>query len=322
MSKEIGGYFELERFSGCHYHQNAIKLNSGRGCLAYAIKLRSIKKIWLPDYLCDSLVNLCRRENVDISFYTIKDNFLPDYDTLCLRDNEWMLLVDYYGQLRSEDVSFALDFCNGNLIVDETQGFFRKPWIGADTLYTCRKWFGVPDGGYLATKDNLKVTEVISKDISYQRMSHVLGRLELTASEFYAEASKNNDLFSDQPPKYMSALTENILSAINYNEVRKAREENWQYVAELLESTNRLCLHACEAPFMYPYLVADASGVRERLAQQKIYVPTLWPNVLREQKRESVAYDYAANILPLPIDQRYDRSDMEYMVKVVKLCLN
>ena len=35
--KEIGGYLELERFSGSLYHDNALALSSGRACLAYLI---------------------------------------------------------------------------------------------------------------------------------------------------------------------------------------------------------------------------------------------------------------------------------------------
>ena len=36
-----------------------------------------------------------------------------------------------------------------------------------------------------------------------------------------------------------------------------------------------------------------------------IYIPTLWPNVLEECPQGSLEYHYAADILPIPVDQRY-----------------
>lgn len=37
------------------------------------------------------------------------------------------------------------------IILDNTQSFFQKPISGIDTIYSCRKYFGVPDGAYLST---------------------------------------------------------------------------------------------------------------------------------------------------------------------------
>ena len=34
MHKEIGGYLELERFSGPMMHEDALALSSGRACLS------------------------------------------------------------------------------------------------------------------------------------------------------------------------------------------------------------------------------------------------------------------------------------------------
>ena len=50
MRKEIGGYLELERFTGPMLHDGALALSSGRACLSYLIEQRGIRKIALPDY--------------------------------------------------------------------------------------------------------------------------------------------------------------------------------------------------------------------------------------------------------------------------------
>ena len=55
MSKEIGGYFELELSISEYLHSDCVPLNSGRNCLKYLIQKRDIRDIWIPDYICDAV---------------------------------------------------------------------------------------------------------------------------------------------------------------------------------------------------------------------------------------------------------------------------
>ena len=73
---------------------------------------------------------------------------------------------------------------------------------------------------------------------------------------------------------------------------------------------------------MYPLLVKDGAEIRKRLQEKKIYVPTMWPNVLESLAHEETEYALAKNILPLPCDQIYDLNDMQYLVKEVYKCLS
>jgi len=75
--KEIGGYIEFEHYHGKQFHEEAIKLNCSRNCLAYLIKLRDIKHIYVPYFLCDSVLNVCKKYGVEVSFFNIDENFLP-----------------------------------------------------------------------------------------------------------------------------------------------------------------------------------------------------------------------------------------------------
>lgn len=316
MDRGIGGYLELENYQGEHYHKNAIALNCGRGGLAYLIELRRIKAVWLPDFMCDSVSALFRREKVKIHTYKIGKDFLPIYD-FGVADDEWLLVNDYYGQIQKADVDQACKYSNGRLIVDETQGFFRQPWKNADTIYSCRKWFGVADGGYLVTCDGRRLQRELVQDESHNRMAHVLGRFERPSSEFYDRASANNEFFGDQPAKYMSLITENLLRIVDYEEVKERRNRNWKYLEKCLGDTNQMNPLKPDVPFMYPYLTEDTTGMRSLLAEKKIFVPILWPNVLKECGRDSVAYGYANNIMPLPIDQRYGLYEMDYIVSAM-----
>ncbi|URW87444.1 hypothetical protein M5E86_08915 [Blautia wexlerae] len=75
-----------------------------------------------------------------------------------------------------------------------------------------------------------------------------------------------------------------------------------------------------EGPFAYPYFHADGMKLRRYLAEKKIFVPTYWKNIIENSETKSLEYTWAANILPLPCDQRYSVEDMKYMASVVREC--
>ena len=311
--KEIGGYIELDTYRLPMLHEGAIALNCGRNCLAYLIKAKNIKKIKVPYFMCDSVFEVCKKYGAEISFYHINENFLPE--DIELADGEWLYLINYYGQL---DVRYIekLKYGFGRIIIYNAQSYFEMPLSGVDTLYTCRKFFGVADGAFLYTDKLLE--EDLQRDESFERMHFLLGRFERTASEFYSENVANNRLFSSEPVKKMSKLTNNLLHAIDYEFVKNRRTCNFRLCHEKLGKINQLKLREIEGAFAYPLLVENGAEIRRKLQQQKMYVPTLWPNVLNETEKTSLEYKFAENILPLPVDQRYSEDDINELITFVK----
>ncbi|MFW5983430.1 MAG: hypothetical protein ACOCQ4_02930, partial [bacterium] len=57
----IGGYFELELNKGEEFHKNALKLNTGRNAFEYVILEKQYKKVWLPYYMCDVMLEPLNR---------------------------------------------------------------------------------------------------------------------------------------------------------------------------------------------------------------------------------------------------------------------
>lgn len=310
---EIGGYIELEKNKGQMLHEEAVKLNCGRNALAYLIESKEIRAVAMPEFMCDSCAAILEKYNVAVRYYPIGLDFKPK--DIKVRGNEWLYLVNFYGQLSNDYIADVKREC-GNIIVDNAQAYFQPPLEGTDTLYTCRKFFGVSDGAVLYTDG--KMSRDIPQDFSYERMGFLLGRFERTAAEFYSEYVKNNDFFQNEPIKKMSKLTENFLHGINYEYVKKCRTENFKYLHDKLSKKNKLTLSIPEGAFMYPFYVENGMEVRKVLQAKKIYIPTLWPVVFRLCKEGDLEYDMAQNILPLPVDQRYGIEDMEYLVSEAK----
>ena len=231
--KEIGGYIELDTYTGKMLYDDGIKLNCGRNALEYIIKAKQIHKILMPKFMCDSCDDVLKRNHVDVQYYSIGNNFKPK--SLTQEDDAYLYVVNYYGQLSNE----YLRSLGNKIIVDNAQAYYQKPIDNVDTIYTCRKFFGVADGAVLYTNKRIDVSE---RDESFERMHFLMGRFERTASEFYLEYVDNNKFFKNEPIKKMSKLTENFLHGIDYDRIKERREENFTFLNKELQGINQLKL--------------------------------------------------------------------------------
>lgn len=310
--KEIGGYIQFEKNYGSIYHEGAVALNCGRNALAYLIKAKQIKKIVLPYFLCHSVRNLCTKHDVAVRFYHINESLVPD--NVHLEPDEWLYVVNYYGQLSQETI-LLLNRHFKRVILDNAQDYFRMPIEKMDTIYSCRKFFGVSDGAFLYT--DLLLKEQIPQDESFERMGFLLGRFERSASEFYQDYVHNNDSFDDAEMLKMSKLTANILRGIDFHRVKALRTANFSYLHERLYSVNQLSLIHTEGAFAYPLWLKNGAMIRRELISRKVFVPLLWPNVLEDVSSSALEYDFADNIIPIPCDQRYGKEEMKYICDLV-----
>lgn len=314
--KEIGGYFGLEESTRNEYYPKLVALNTGRNALLYVLKARKIEKIYIPYYLCDTVSEICKKYKYEFEYYHIDKSFKPIFSKP-LKKSEYIYIVNYFGQIsNSELLKYKVEY--KNVIFDNVQAFFQKPIKGIDTIYSCRKFFGVPDGSYLSTETLLKKS--LEQDVSSNRMSHILGRFETTASDYYGLFQKNDESFYDLELKSMSKITHNLLKNIDYKSVRKIREQNFKFLDRALSKKNFLQLKCPKGPYCYPFLWRDGSKLRNQLASHRIYIPTLWPNVLEMDL--GFEKQYAQDILPIPCDQRYELSDMKYLVEKINAIIN
>ena len=315
--REIGGYIELDTYHLPMLHEGALALNCGRNALAYLLRARRIKKLWIPKFICDSVTGVCEREKVPYALYSVGMDFLPAQE-IELGEDEWFYFVNYYSQFDNAKISeYAVHY--QRVIVDQAQSYFQPPLPGVDTIYTCRKYFGVADGAFLYT--DARLPEALPLDESFDRMRFLLGRFERTASEFYGEYAANNDFFHTEPIKRMSKLTRNLLHGIDYERVRAVRRENFAFLHQALGEKNGLRLNDEPGTFMYPLLLANGAEVRKKLQAQKIYIPTLWPDVFTWCGEDEPAYELAKNVLPLPVDQRYGETEMRRMAGEIEACM-
>lgn len=314
IMEAIGGYFSLELPHYEEYHKDAIRLNIGRNCLEYILRARRYKKVYIPFYTCDVVLEPFKKLGVPYEYYHIDVHF-EIRDCFTLEEGEALLYTNYYG-LKQRYVEQLASKVGDRLIVDNTQAFYAKPVAGIDTFYTCRKFFGVPDGAYLYTDKQMDVE--LEQDQSYERMLSLTKRIDLSPEAGYQDFRDTSKALVGQPIKRMSKLTQRMMQGLDYKAVAKQRRDNYQMLHESLGKENNLELPLEEdaVPMVYPYLV-PVKGLREKLIENKIFVARYWPSVLECTTPDDIDYLLAFQMQPLAIDQRYGEEEMKRIIEIL-----
>ena len=93
---EIGGYFEFSLSNSAQFpYPNAFKYHSARSAFYDLIRKSKIKKIWMPRFICDSMLEPLKLLNVEVLFYNLQANFFPVLPEK-LNKNEYLFYVNYF----------------------------------------------------------------------------------------------------------------------------------------------------------------------------------------------------------------------------------
>lgn len=319
MKDEIGGYFNIELPTNNHFlHEDGLCVNSGRNALLLLLlSIKNIKHLWAPHFMCNVVFDIIKKTDISCLYYSINED-LEIKDFISLGKDDYLLVTNYFGLKESyiQELNLKYGF---HLIVDYSQSFFSPIKIGQKAFFSPRKFFGVPDGG-IAYSNEIISLDKYAQDISYNRCNHMLKRLDINASSAYKDYVYNNSLLKDKEIRRMSKLTTSILKSIDYQKVKDVRLSNFSILHEGLKGTNKLDFSKFEGyicPMVYPYL-SDDIRMKQKLIQNKIYVPTYWPNVLEQCNKNTTEYILSNQIVPIPIDQRYGKDEMDYIVKIIK----
>lgn len=314
--RPIGGYFELELPAGTEFHTGPVlRFNTARNALKYFVQKQGIGQIFLPAYICNSVVQVLKSAGVKIQEYSLAKDFMPDLPT-DIPDQAYLLYVNYFG-LHTQNV-LAVTEQYPNTIIDQSQAFYAPPQ-GAASIYSPRKFFGVPDGGYLYADI---AADQIPPDTSVGYVESLLQRLDDNLTRGFKQFQTTEALLAERPVMGMSNLTQRLLKSIDYQTIKAVRRTNFQFLADHLAPYNTLSvsLESEEVPMVYPFLPANGDYHR-KLWEEMVFAPYLWQDVRRKSGRDTLAGELSHRLLPLPIDQRYSINDMHRIISVVKRIL-
>lgn len=332
----IGGEFEIDLSNykdsrlikpGAYYYA------SGRAAL-YQI-LRSISrietKVWLPEWLCSSVVDAVKRAGYQYAHYSLDDNFQADAQLLekdGFADGDIIVIINYFGLLKIVESSKTVkdSYPNSIVIEDDVQAywyFVENENEFADYRFTSlRKALPIPDGGIVRTKN--KMPEALREN-TFAPLKIKAGTMKLHRGEnsindenylrFFEEGER---LIEDNYESKMSSISHGLYQGVLDQEAKARRRKNADYLIKGLESMNILPLMkvlGSATPLFIPIFLNNRNAVRRQMFQHEIFCPVHWP---LEGMNVKLGAEMAEHELSLIVDQRYTEDNMNQILEIIK----
>lgn len=329
----IGGEFEIDpnRRSECFVPApDTYYYASGRTALYQILKsLTPIRKrIWLPDYLCHTIVEAVIKAGYEYSFYELDACFMAS--SLSLESSGFMtrdivLIINYFGLQDLTRVAKEVkdSFPGAIVIEDDVQAFFSffentNPYADY-RLTSLRKGLPVPDGGLVCTKMPMPI---MSQENTFSRFKLEAGVMKarrgdpgVKDDDYLALFEKGEALIEENYEAEMSVDSKGLFFGIDFQKVKTRRKENAHFLLDGLRTLGiqtMLSVPEDKVPLFIPILLSDRDEIRRKMFSYQVFCPVHWPmSKSFNLKRGS---DMARNELSLIVDQRYTISDMEFIL--------
>jgi len=321
VKDEFGGWVPLDGRRLPEYYNSAkyklLKTNSGRAAIWAALIQSKPNRVFVPHFICEYIYDLIEKLGISVIKYYIDEQFYP----LNIRpaENDCVIVVNYFGCTEYQVKNIVRFYSGTNIILDYSHAFFSPPEPNTYTVYSTRKFFGVPDGGYLIDNTtNAKQFVELQKDFSHSRMIHLLKPIELSTDSAYMD-SKENEKYLANNYKSMSDLTEYLLGNIDYSYVLNKRKSNYLYIHNRFKHHNQLQLPDEAASYLYPLLTRyDITETKEYFVKNGYYASTFWKQNLESRYAGTFEQKMVLQGLLIPMDQRYDEENLSRLVSLIR----
>jgi dTDP-4-amino-4,6-dideoxygalactose transaminase len=307
-------------------------LANGRCALWRLLEARRPGRLWLPSYLCDTLLESARVCPTEVRFYPMNANLAPETERWLseVKSTDAVLVIDYFGFPAPAALWKAIGSTGCITIEDASQALLTNG-VGRDSdyvLYSPRKFVGVPDGGILrwrrpAAALGAKSLEpapfdgwLNSFEATWLRREQDRGGIQGPWFDRFraAEAAQPCGAYA------MSALSRRILAGgWDLRAVAAARRRNYRRLRDALRPWALFPdLPPGVAPLGFPVRLPNRDDVRAALIRERIFPPIHWP--IRGAVPESFAASHrlADALMTLPCDQRYGAADMDRIISVFR----
>lgn len=305
----------------------------------------------MPAYMCDSVFLPFRHRGWELVFYTV-DRGLMSYGEelfrLALEHDPGLIFIHpYYGTDTCREMRVQLKALRRSgicVVEDVTQSYYLEG-AGKDADFvvgSLRKWYAVPDGGFVAADISL-AEDVLEagEDYAQERLAPLVKKWKYlydeTFTQMTAEARQEikkefldaNRAHEDALDHYsgirrMSQLSLSILADGDEKAAALKRAKNYEYLYEKVNGMKRLRpilqKQGGEAPLYFPIYARERGELQRFLGERGIYAPVLWP--LGKENRDAFFGDedyIYRHMLALPIDQRYGIGEMERIGEALEM---
>lgn len=356
MKKEIGSIFPLSNGNLCEAEAEEMHLPNDKvyyslcreALFDIAVSLSLSNRIVLiPAYTCQTVITPFEEAGWDCVFFPIKRNLridIPAFLEAVTRYNPSVIVIHpYFGmELNAEEESALLIASqDATIVLDLTQCLFsskRYPFV-TFTVGSYRKWFPIPDGGFLENNYGLfpisqpktENTEFIEREIAAMYLrGQYFENAEQRTKTISIRLSKAADHLAESniTPHRISSVAYSLLLNEDFDIVQQSRIRNFAFLFRHIQDCDKVkkvcqnLIDVTTAPLYFAIYVDDRACLQRLLAQNAIYAPVIWS--VRDEKlliNEEVRYIFS-HVLAIPCDQRYNNDDMQRVVEIINIYCN
>jgi hypothetical protein len=289
--------------------------------------------VWLPSYLCGSLLQPFAMTGAVIRYYPVDEHLQVSEIgwTNDVRPEDFVLVIHYFGFPNRSFPADRVAAGGAHIVEDSSQALFLTQQFpqSAGMVYSPRKFLGVPDSGILVCPSHTRIKSVeLSEPPMEWWKSAVTTTLQRSEFDLTGQPGDWYALFqrveAEFPvgPYRASDLSRTIVSTgVDYTAIRNRRRENYARLLELLGDWAMLPnLDQNVVPLGFPVRLKPQmrDGVLRHLHAQRIYAPVHWPigGIVPESFHSS--HNLAQCAITLLCEQRCTLEDMDWQAEEFK----
>ena len=338
MGIKIGGEFEItpnliHGFEKFDNRNDSFLFSSGRAALMQILKIiktntKTKSLIYLPYYICSSVVEVCKKQKYNIRFYELDQNFLFNIDYLeKIETHSVLLTLNYFGFVNDNYIVQNIKNKRPDIttISDNVQSLQQCSKSLADFSFTSlRKHLPVPDGALLYSKGIVIKPENDLPENSFFN-SKLLGSIAKYNNEkdhIYLNHFEEGEklLANEKEITKASRFSEYTYQNYDFKKYNDIREENYFKVYELGSKIGLNFIFPYTkgiTPLCVPILLEKRNDIRKKLFKRNIFLPIHWPLDYYNENSE-LSNKMAKHELSLLIDHRYSLNEIEYQLNELK----
>lgn len=307
------------------------------------------KRVIFPAYTCRSVFEPFIQEGWECRYFDVSkdlrikvDSFVALFETF---NPEVCIIHPYFGTDLTDEELQTLAYVKrrfGCLMVeDKTQCIFSSSVheVFDVTVGSYRKWFSIPDGGFLRVERDLPKLVIpdtdypdnepfvsLMSDAMYLRGTFLKsGDEEIKAIARRISALSLSKINGVIATHRMSDYSLKLMHGFDTEDIQKRRMDNYIFLFDALKNSYRLKLvkesvaEIKSAPLYFPIYAKNRDIFQNALSKKSIFATALWQTSATPEMVSDSDVEYIFNhILVIPCDQRYDRTDMERVVDVIE----
>ncbi len=342
---EYGGDFHLSDKASCDTvvedSSERVFLRCGRDALRLVRNQlnESCDTIIMPSLCCQSMEQPFLEAGWNVRHYAVDESLRIDIDSLALiakkNPNSAFLYLNYYGKrsISQEHILGLKEDFNLTVIKDSTHDIqsmqkMSDPLVDDYEIASIRKWVPIPDGAFAFSKKKLDVSTVDSSDEQHEsiKLAAMQRKAQYLRGEDIAKSSFLDDfahcrilLETDLSIRSMGFESRKILGEVDWPTVMAKREENASHLTQLL-LLEGIDMKFCDLriPLYLPVVFPNQRDeMQKELAMRNVYCPVLWPLSKEASRCSGYGSYFAEHMLAVPCDQRYTKTDMDYIAHVI-----